>query len=562
MKVRRIVAATALALFATVVARWTLRAPLGMDDYVHLGIARGTYPGRTGPFNLFDFVDAGNQVALVGRGISPWWCGPESTMRFLRPLSSVLAWLDYRVFGENPVEAHAHSLLWFFLAVLSVFRLHRSLLGERTAWIAALVFALSPCNAAALAWPASRSELVAIVLGAWGLSLYVRWRERSEPRDGLASTAVFASALLAGEHALGLAGYTAAFELLRPREAFARRCLGASAFVLPLAAYLALRATGHFEVAGDNWYIDPTRHFLSFARVAAVREAALLTMAWLGLNHVPADLEGWPLVVAAAVVAAVLAVVIRGALQRLEPTARRHASWLVVGSVLCTAPFLAAPPSPRLTAFPLLGVSAAVAVAMEDALARGEAASVRILLPAAALAGLHFLGAPVAAAFDVEHWTDRFRDVKSRVDFVQRRAAGRAAVNILRVASRDMVQNLALMLDGTPPPPVRMLSYKVPVRVMRIAADSIELAAPAGLFPSPAQYPENFLAFLVPDRTELPGLRIDVVERAPDRAPVRIRFRFDRDLDDPSMLWVAEGDKGFGEVTLPPVGHETRLADR
>jgi hypothetical protein len=56
-------------------------------------------------------------------------------------------------------------------------------------------------------------------------------------------------------------------------------------------------------------------------------------------------------------------------------------------------------------------------------------------------------------------------------------------------------------------------------------------------------------------------MRVTVMQVDDAGLPRRIRFEFDRDLDDPSMLWVTEGGdgfrlekmaaKGYGEPILP-----------
>ena len=37
--------------------------------------------------------------------------------------------------------------------------------------------------------------------------------------------------------------------------------------------------------------------------------------------------------------------------------------------------------------------------------------------------------------------------------------------------------------------------------------------------------------------------------------PKRLRFELDRDLEDPSFQWIAEGEEGFREEKPPPVGY-------
>jgi hypothetical protein len=46
----------------------------------------------------------------------------------------------------------------------------------------------------------------------------------------------------------------------------------------------------------------------------------------------------------------------------------------------------------------------------------------------------------------------------------------------------------------------------------------------------------------------------EVLEVTADRRPSKVRFRFDRALEDPSMHWVVWEGKGFVPTTPPRVG--------
>ena len=50
-------------------------------------------------------------------------------------------------------------------------------------------------------------------------------------------------------------------------------------------------------------------------------------------------------------------------------------------------------------------------------------------------------------------------------------------------------------------------------------------------------------------------MRVTIVQVDDANLPRRIRFEFDRDLDDPSMLWVTEGGDGFRLEKMAPKGY-------
>ena len=77
-----------------------------------------------------------NLRQLVNYGALPWWTYDRLKVSAWRPVSSVTHWLDYRLFGDCPLEMHIHNLAWLALAVALITMLYRRLLGA--CWIAGL----------------------------------------------------------------------------------------------------------------------------------------------------------------------------------------------------------------------------------------------------------------------------------------------------------------------------------------------------------------------------------------------------------------------------------------
>ena len=121
-----------------------LRTPFFLDDYVQIAMADGTYPGRHGALDLYDFISDSNRHELLDMGVFPWWTDPSLVVRFLRPLSSLLLWADHKAFGRIALLFHLHSLLWWALASVGVHLLYRCCFSKRvTAVLATTAFALS-----------------------------------------------------------------------------------------------------------------------------------------------------------------------------------------------------------------------------------------------------------------------------------------------------------------------------------------------------------------------------------------------------------------------------------
>ena len=238
--------------------RAAVRATFALDDFAQRAMIEGTLTLRRGPFNLYDLIADDNRAALLDRGVIPWWSDPHLTIRFLRPLPSLLVWMDHRLFGNRAFGPHLLSFLWWAAAVLAAHVLYRTAIGNRPGWIATLVFALSPTLAIPLVWLANRSILVSLTFGALALALYVRWRDDRRLALGLATAGAFGAAALTGEYALCLMGYLIAFELCRRGETGRHRLVGVLPAVGPLFLYAAARAALGYGTAGTGFYRDPT----------------------------------------------------------------------------------------------------------------------------------------------------------------------------------------------------------------------------------------------------------------------------------------------------------------
>src|SRR4051812_20172681 len=277
-----------------VVNRAAPRAPLDLDGFGQRAMIEGTLTPRRGPFNLYDFVADDNRAALVDRGVIPWWSDPRLVIRFLRPLPSVLVWLDHRLFGYDAFGPHLLSLLWWAGAGLAAHALYRTAMGSRPALVATAVFALSPTHAIPLVWLANRNILVTLTFGAWALGLYVRWRNDRRRALGLATAAAFGATALTGEYALCLIGYLIAFEMCRRTEAARRRLTGALPAAVPLVLYAATRAALGYGATASGFYRDPTADPGAYLQALPRTISTLLAATWLGIDVTSSWLASHP----------------------------------------------------------------------------------------------------------------------------------------------------------------------------------------------------------------------------------------------------------------------------
>lgn len=149
------------------------------DDYALMAELKHAWTEALPWWDMHRFTaatDEGNR-ALTSAGLLPWWAAPSLRVHLLRPLSSALFALDFKLFGQNPLGAHLHSLLWWLALLIIVRALYRRLLPGAAGTLALLVFALAPAHIQTYAWISARHMLVAAVPAAGALLAHVRARQ-------------------------------------------------------------------------------------------------------------------------------------------------------------------------------------------------------------------------------------------------------------------------------------------------------------------------------------------------------------------------------------------------
>jgi hypothetical protein len=545
-----------------------LRAPLFLDDHLQAAMVEGTFPVTRSPFDLYAFVDDGDRALLTQRGLLPWWSHPELTIRFFRPLSSALLWVDHTVWRHAALPMHVHSFAWWVAAVLAARSLFRRLLSPRSALFATAIFALAPCHSLPLAWVANRETLVCLTFGALALGAQAAWREERRARDAAIAALLFALALLGGgEYALSFGGYVLAMDVARRDERLLRRVTGWLPFLLPALAYMALRGALGYGTAGSGFYSDPFHEPGAFLRGAPWRAVALLGTGWLTLDSEQwrLGLSRWLLVGIVLGAIAGLALPVRRAFAALTPLARTAAIWLLVGSALALVPTLAVVPARRLLGVNMLGVAAVVALLLERAwfplagepgVARGRAASL------AALAGLglgfaHLVHGPGTAWLTSEQHRADAADFASRVAWLRGRAGAtqKAEVGVMRGHAGVFFAPFALDPRGGTPARWCVLTQAGHVLALRRDARTLDLVASEGRGLYPIGERNLYRAVASPlragDVVTVPGLKVTVLE-AGEAGPRSARFVFDGDPD--ALLWISDMFESTKEVTLPTVG--------
>ena len=545
--------------------RAAVRATLSIDDFAQRAMIEGTLTPRRGPFNLYDFIADDNRASLLDRGVIPWWSEPHLTIRFLRPLPSLLVWVDHRLFGNGAFGPHLLSFLWWAAAVLAAHMLYRNTTVKPAAWIATVVFALSPTLAVPIVWLANRSVLVSLTFGALALALYSRWRDARRGTVGVATAAAFSTAALSGEYALCLIGYLIAFELCHHGESFRRRLFGGLPAFGPLVVYAGARAALGYGTVGTGFYRDPTTELGTYLQALPRTLSALLASAWLGVDVFAPWLTSRILQATLIVGAGFLVIGTAWTARRQRSSAMTFSgSWLTCGSVLALFPLVGTEPGPRLLGVAALGISGTVGILLEKGIRRIRL-RVRPSLVAgvAALAAfIHLVAAPLQTrrlSFDeVENEIQslaRFATMPQRVRSVDTALVVRSNFGLTAYSAPFVLREDAprhwLVLSHT-------FEETAAIRTSASSVDVVQETTP--LFPLGVTGIVRAAPFRAGDVVETTALRAEVLKVDEAGRPLAVHYEFNRDLDGADIAWISEGRSGFSDVIPPPVGIGVRLA--
>lgn len=388
----------------------TLRAPLFMDDFVHLLLIEGPKPGLARLHGNTYGVTALPRDEV--RWALPWWTSDEFEFNYFRPASTALLALDVRLWGRESWGYHLTSLLAHVLAVALVWRLLGAFgVGARGALAGAGIFAFHPGNLAAVYWISNRSDLVAVSEAIGGLLAFrAAGRARGVRRHGLhaVTAALLSAGMLTKETVCALPAIFVVHELLgladpvRERRIAVpwrdARWLRALPFLVFALAYVAWYASHGFGLRSG--YAPVTLDLPFATKLAFMAKSAVLALASL-VAYLPPSLQRhdrlfalpwWPLAalfVAAASIAGIAA---------LRARETRHVRLFALAWLgLFVTPTLGFLPSARYLYFASVGWALLAGSIVDSLLAQAASGAARMLVAAVA-AGYAFV---VPASADV-----------------------------------------------------------------------------------------------------------------------------------------------------------------
>ena len=528
-----------------------LGAGLFTDDHVLLGEIEGRFPPPH-PWELYSFCPDGERLEeLLAAGAYPWWTSPEARIRLFRPLPSLLIHAEHAVFGREPLGYHLVTLAAFAAMLLAASRVLRAALPGLLGGVAFAVFAWNDLQAQPASWLSNRHATLAACLGFAGVFLHVRRRERGDSWGGASALGLSGLGLLCSEVGLQPLAYVLAYELSRRRI---RPVLPAAA--LAVGYLVAYQAFG-FGTRGSAAYLDPFEDPAAFLLALARRLPAFAADLFAG---VPLDL--WlfaPGAQFALVATGVAALALLGwGLWRtwpaLEEAEARGLRWLLAGAALAAIPATAGVPGSRLLLVPGLGAAAAVAALVVRLRGRPLATAAAVCLGA-----LHLVWQPIlllGQSRAIERIGHRSDAVARESELVAREGTDVALLGVSDPHLGLYVGLQRLLSDRRPRSWHSLTMAACEHRLERVAEDTLDVRLVGcrmmendweRLF-SPARR-----RFEDGEVVKVPGLRVEIVETA-GGAPVRLRFQFDRSLDDPDLALLAWRDGALRRLRFPPEG--------
>ncbi len=280
----------AAALIGMLLVSPTINMGLMGDDYLHwsllTGLTTSHQPGSL--YGLFTFANGNPQTnqAMMDSGQLIWWACENLRISFWRPLAEMSQHLDYLLWPDSPALMHIHNLLLYGLMIALIGKLYLELDPDRQqAGLAAMLFAGNMLHAFAVAWLASRNQMLCGVLMALTVLAYHRWRQGRSSLYGLMAAACLALGLLSAEAAVQTMGYLLAYALfMEPRRPLMSRLMPLLPFALMVLAWKAVHGHLGYGSFGSPGYVDPSANLGRFAELLILRLPTLMAAQWLGIS--------------------------------------------------------------------------------------------------------------------------------------------------------------------------------------------------------------------------------------------------------------------------------------
>lgn len=498
-------------------------------------------------------------------GVLPWWTRQDYKASNWRPLDSFTHWLDYRLYPNTSALIHLHNVLWFAVVIFLLTVLYKEFLAPQwLAGLAAVLYLLDDSNCIPAAWIANRNLLIAIAFTVLTILAHHKWRRDSSIVAAFVAPLCLLCSLLATEAGIAAFAYLFAYAVALDRARWFKRALSLLPALLVMISWrLIYNHLGHGAFT-SGFILDPAREPLRFAWLVLVRAPVLLFAQWtpfpadmFGFLFPPEQIYGWGI----AVIFLVILVVVFIPLLIKDKLAR---FWLVA-MLCCAVPICASAPMNRNLLFVAIGAFGLMAQFVGAVLTNASYLIKSRFTKVASIGMLVFL----------------------LLSHIVLSAVGRIVQPIILSSVHDSFE--ATMQIGSPPglqdktvvfincPNPFAISYLPPYRahynlplpksiriiatgfnmyfIRRSGPNTLHLSLYKGNimqnYKRTTAWSVNFFkmftgsfrdcdAFPINpgDKFELPGFTAKVIKVDKTGRPTKVIYKFDRPLDDSSLIWL------------------------
>ncbi|MCP4643867.1 MAG: hypothetical protein GY851_25720 [bacterium] len=525
-----------------------------MDDHLYRASFKG-FPGipeyARAPLmgHLICSGQADQNMALIDRGVFPWWGTQDGKLAFWRPLSTLFYWIDFTLWENEAVPMHLHNIAWYLLVCVLAAVYYRRLM--QPCWIAglaALLFAFDDAHCFPVAWLAHRYSLMAAAFCLGVLITHDRWRKGGSWLNLVAGIVLLLFGLASGEAAMAVGAYLTAYALVLEEGPWRPRLLSLAPYAAVGVAYLAVYRVLGFGTHGTGWYTDPFGEPLAFLTAVVVRVPAFLVALLLEWPGDLLRLLGSTGPLGAVICSGILALM--GLV--LVPMLRhdRMARFWLAATVLSLPLICTVMPQPRLLLWAGIGAMGFVARFFG---ARGEreawlpknlpwrigARTLAVLFVLAHLVVAPFLYMQLGRAIGANG-----RKIEaSFATLPDGPAVKDKTLMVYRMPNDFTPWYFAIMRSSISeifPEYVRVLSTGYNEMTITRPDDRTLILRPEKSFmstPGRSMYRSSRSPMAVGDTVELSGMTVQVTEVDDTGWPTEAEFQFDRPLEDADVLW-------------------------
>lgn len=345
------------------------------DDYLHWALLTGqTVNHQPGSFfGLFTFADGNAQAnqAMIDSGHLAWWANAHLRIAFWRPLAELSQWLDYRLWPDSPVLMHLHNLALYGLMILLVGKLLKALDPDRPTHtgLATVLFAGNMLHVFAVAWLASRNQMLCGLLLILTVLSYHRWRQGMGALYGVLAAVLMTVGLFSAEAGIQTAGYLGAYAIFfeagdGTRKPLIKRLLPLLPFVIIVLVWKLIHSHLGYGSFGSPGYVDPASGAGRFAATVMLRLPVLMVAQWLGVSSVVFEQLERPIQLMYAGTASALLLGLFWLMAKLGALRTPLARFYLAGAIWSLMPACAGYPFDRLTVNADIGASGLLAIVL------------------------------------------------------------------------------------------------------------------------------------------------------------------------------------------------------